>query len=250
MKRVLLLTILFIAVTAMVFAGGKKEKSDYVFAADCTWPPLEFVDESGTIVGFEIDLIAAISEKSGVSMVTRNVAWDGIFAGLDNGAYDGVASGVTITEERKNTMDFTTPILEVTQSIIVNKGNKNIKDESSLQGKKVGVQIGTTGNFAVEKVGGAVIRAYDDIGLAIEDLLNKNVDAAVADSLIAAEFVLANANYADKLEIIGSMGGEKEEIAIAVKKGNTELLKLLNDSLAGLENDGTMATLKQKWDIL
>ncbi|MFA7371315.1 MAG: basic amino acid ABC transporter substrate-binding protein [Sphaerochaetaceae bacterium] len=250
MKRVLLLTILFIAVTAMVFAGGKKEKSDYVFAADCTWPPLEFVDESGTIVGFEIDLIAAISEKSGVSMVTRNVAWDGIFAGLDNGAYDGVASGVTITEERKNTMDFTTPILEVTQSIIVNKGNKNIKDESSLQGKKVGVQIGTTGNFAVEKVDGAVIRAYDDIGLAIEDLLNKNVDAAVADSLIAAEFVLANANYADKLEIIGSMGGEKEEIAIAVKKGNTELLKLLNDSLAGLENDGTMATLKQKWDIL
>src|SRR5690554_3860025 len=158
MKRVLLLTILFIAVTAMVFAGGKKEKSDYVFAADCTWPPLEFVDESGTIVGFEIDLIAAISEKSGVSMVTRNVAWDGIFAGLDNGAYDGVASGVTITEERKNTMDFTTPILEVTQSIIVNKGNKNIKDESSLQGKKVGVQIGTTGNFAVEKVDGAVIR--------------------------------------------------------------------------------------------
>ncbi|SRR5690554_1654599 len=250
MKRILLVTILIVSITTLLFAAGKKESSDYVFAADCTWPPLEFVDENGDIVGFEIDLIAAIGEKSGYAMVTKNVPWDGIFAGLHNGSYDGVASGVTVTEERKNTMDFTTPVLEVTQSIIVHKGNKDIKDEKSLYGKRVGVQIGTTGNFAVEKVDGVVVRAYDDIGLAIEDLLNKNLEAAVADSLIAAEFVLANPNYADKLEIVGSLGDDIEQIAIAVKKGNSSLLKILNDTLAALEADGTMAALKKKWDIL
>ncbi len=250
MKRILLVTILIVSITTLLFAAGKKESSDYVFAADCTWPPLEFVDESGDIVGFEIDLIAAIGEKSGYTMVTKNVPWDGIFAGLHNGSYDGVASGVTVTEERKNTMDFTTPILEMNQSIIVHKGNTEIKNEKDLSGKRVGVQIGTTGNFAVEKVDGVVVRAYDDIGLAIEDLLNKNVEAAVADSMIAAEFVLANPNYADKLEIVGSLESEIEQIAIAVKKGNDPLLKILNDTLAALEADGTMAALKKKWDIL
>jgi polar amino acid transport system substrate-binding protein len=241
MKRILLVTILVVSITSLFLVSCKKETGEYVFAADCTWPPLEYVDENGAIVGFEIDLIAAIG---------KNVPWDGIFAGLYNGSYDGVASGVTVTEERKETMDFTTPILEVTQSIIVNKGNSAIKDEKSLVGKKVGVQIGTTGNFAVEKIDGAVVRAYDDIGLAIEDLLNKNVDAAVADSLIAAEFVLANPNYAQRLEIVGSLGGDIEEIAIAVKKGNSTLLKILNDTLAALEADGTMGALKKKWDIL
>lgn len=250
MKRILLVTILIVSIATLLFAAGKKETGDYVFAADCTWPPLEFVDESGAIVGFEIDLIAAIGEKSGHSMITKNVPWDGIFAGLYNGSYDGVASGVTVTEDRKNTMDFTTPILEVTQSIIVHKGNSEIKDEKSLNGKRVGVQIGTTGNFAAEKVDGVIVRAYDDIGLAIEDLLNRNLEAAVADSLIAAEFVLANPNYANRLEIVGSLGDDVEQIAIAVKKGNASLLKILNDTLAVLEADGTMAALKKKWDIL
>ena len=250
MKRILLVTILVVSITSLFLVSCKKETGEYVFAADCTWPPLEYVDENGAIVGFEIDLIAAIGEKSGYSMVAKNVPWDGIFAGFYHGSYDVVASGVNVTEDSKETMDFTTPILEVTQSIIVNKGNSAIKDEKSLVGKKVGVQIGTTGNFAVEKIDGAVVRAYDDIGLAIEDLLNKNVDAAVADSLIAAEFVLANPNYAQRLEIVGSLGGDIEEIAIAVKKGNSTLLKILNDTLAALEADGTMGALKKKWDIL
>lgn len=250
MKKTILLGILCIVLGSVLFAGGAKEKSDYVFASDCTWPPLEFVDESGAIAGFEIDLVAAIGKKSGYSMVSKNVAWEGIFAGLNNGAYDAVASGVTITEERKETMEFTTPILEVIQSIIVHKGTTAITSEKDLNGKTVGVQIGTTGHFATEKIPGVTVKAYDDIGLAIEDLLNKNLDAAVADSLIAAEFVLGNENYANKLQINGTVGQDKEQIAIAVKKGNSELLTILNDTLAALEADGTLTSLKKQWNIL
>jgi len=250
MKKAMLLGILLLVSMTMLFAAGDKEKEGYVFGSDCTWPPLEFVDENGEIVGFEIDLIAAMSERSGIPMTVRNVAWDGIFAGLANGAYDAVASGVTVLEERKATMDFTTPILEVTQSIVVNSDNNSIKGEKDLAGKTIGVQIGTTGNFAVEKITGVTVKAYDEIGLAVEDLLNNNLDAVVADSIIASDFVLANENYQNKLKSAGSLAGDVEQIAMAVKKGNTELLTIINENLAALEADGTIAELKAKWNIL
>lgn len=250
MKKLVVSALLLLVCVSFVFTAGQKEQDGYVFGSDATWPPLEFVDEDGEIVGFEIDLIKAISERSGVSMTVRNVAWDGIFAGLHNGAYDAVASGVTVLEERKATMDFTTPILEVTQSIIVRNNSAPIANESDLSGKTVGVQIGTTGHFAVEKISGVTVKAYDEIGLAIEDLLNGNVDATVADSIIAADFVLANPNYAARLNVSGEVAGDVEQIAMAVRKGNTELLNLLNENIAALQADGTIASLKEKWNIL
>jgi polar amino acid transport system substrate-binding protein len=86
--------------------------------------------------------------------------------------------------------------------------------------------------------------------LAVEDLLNKNLDAVVADSIIAADFVLANDNYSDKLTVTGSVAGDVEQIAMAVKKGNSELLNILNENIAALKADGTIAALKDKWNIL
>lgn len=135
MKKIVVLLVSLALVSTLLFASGAQEEvseKSYVFGSDCTWPPLEFVDENNEIVGFEIDLIKAISENSGVPMSVRNVAWEGIFAGLANGAYDAVASGVTILEERKAIMDFTTPILEVTQAIVVQKSSAPIADEKGL----------------------------------------------------------------------------------------------------------------------
>ena len=99
---------LFIVLTACfaVFASGAAESDGYTFATNANWPPLEYVDENGEIVGFEIDLINAMSEVSGVPMDYVNTSWDTIFAGLANGQYDAIASGVTVTEERKLTIDF------------------------------------------------------------------------------------------------------------------------------------------------
>lgn len=250
MKKIIVASVLFIFVASLLAAGGAKESEGYVFGSDCTWPPLEFVDENGEVVGFEVDLIAAMSERSGIPMTVRNVAWDGIFAGLNNGAYDAIASGVTILDERKATMDFTTPVLEVTQSIVVNKGTVGLTDGDSLSGRTLGVQIGTTGHFAAEKIPGTTVKAYDEIGLAIEDLLNRNLDAVIVDSIIAADFVLANANYADKLSVSGTVAGDTEQIAMVVKKGNTELLNILNENIAALKADGTIDALKKKWNIL
>ena len=249
------LTAIFLVLVAAfsIFAGGASEEGakKYVFAQDCTWPPLEYVDESGKIVGFEVDIISEMSKLTGIEMESRNTGWDGIFAGLVNGSYDAVASGVTITEERKMTLDFTDPILEVVQSIIVRAGDEDkVNSFETLSGNKVGVQIGTTGHFVAETAPGIILSVYDEIPLAVEDLLNGNVDAVVCDSLIAADFVLANENYAGKLSISGNASDEVEQIAMCVKKGNMELLEIINSSLKTLEENGTIDALKEKYNII
>ncbi len=246
---VILLALLF-ALSLPLFSGGAKEETEktYVFASDATWPPLEFVD-NGVLTGFEVELIPLIGEKAGVSMVVKNIPWDTIFAGLANGAYDGVASGVTVTEERKAIMAFSTTILEVGQVVIIpTKDKAKIKGIEDLAGKKIGVQIGTTGDFALENYP-VEKRAYDDIGLAIEDMLNGNVDAAVCDSLIASDFVLANDNYKSRLTVAGEPFTQ-EDIAIAVKKDDAKLLALVNKGLELAMADGSFDALKKKWNLL
>ncbi len=255
MKKTLI-TLLILLVSLSIFAAGGKEetKTAYTFAADATWPPLEFVDDAGNLTGFEVELMPLIGSKVGVEMSVKNIAWDGIFAGLLNGQYDGIASGVTITEERKATMLFSEPILSAGQVVIVKSTDADTYKDgiSSLKGKKVGVQIGTTGDITLsdnQDKYGVVVKQYDDIGLAIQDMLNGNLDAAVCDSLIASDFVLANENYKGVLTTVGGTF-TSEDIAIAVKKDNTALMELINKGLAAAKADGSFDALKAKWNLL
>lgn len=240
----------FVCVALCAFslmAGGSSEKDGYTFASDATWPPFEFIDEDGNLTGFEVELIPRIGEKVGVTMTVENIPWDTIFAGLANGQYDGVASGVTVTEERKNAMDFSMPIANQGQVVIV-MNDSPVQSIDDLSGARVGVQIGTTGDFALDDYD-VVRRQYDDIGLAIQDMINGNLEACVCDSLIASDFVLANANYSGLLRVAGEPFTD-EEIAIAVKKGDTELLNLVNQGLQMMMDDGSFDELKAKWNIL
>ncbi len=247
MKKIIALMLCLLA-CSWVFAGGASEDDGvYVFAADATWPPFEFIDENGNLTGFEVELVPMIGEHVGVEMRVENIAWDTIFAGLANGQYDGVASGVTVTEERKQTMDFSMPIASQGQVVVVMTGS-DIQSADDLTGKSVGVQIGTTGDFALDDYD-VDRRQYDDIGLAIQDMINGNLDACVCDSIIASDFVLANENYAGMLRVAGEPFTD-EEIAIAVKKGNTELLDLVNQGLQAMMDDGSFDALKAKWNIL
>ena len=248
MKKLSIVLIIVLS-ALMLFSCAKKEEQNkvYVFATDATWPPLEYIDESGNLTGFEVELVPMIGEKVGVKMEAKNIPWDTIFAGLANGQYDGVASGVSVTEDRKKTMDFSTPILEAGQVIIVKKAS-TVSGIDDIKGLKVGVQIGTTGDLVLDDYD-VVRKQYDDIGLALQDMLNGNIDACVCDSLIASDFVLANPNYKDKLKVAGS-AFTQEDIAIAVKKGNKELLDLINKGLEELKADGSYDKLKAKWNLL
>ena len=247
-KTFLVLLALICSVT--LFASGAGEDDGYTFATNANWPPLEYVDENGDIVGFEIDLIKAMSEVTGVPMDYVNTSWDTIFAGLANGQYDGIASGVTVTEERKQTIDFSQTIYQVTQSILTLKENEDLTDARSLFGKTVGVQMGTTGHFEMEEYPEIEIQAYEDIALAIEDMINGNSDAVVCDSVIASDYVLANENYREMLAVTGTASDTVEDIAIAVEKGNSELLDLINSAVDTLRESGQLEELYAKWNLI
>ena len=253
MKKLFTVLALVLFILTPVFANGAEEKAEekvYTVAANCEWPPFEFVDENGNIVGFEMDLVKAIGEAMGVKIEIQNVAWDGIFAGLQTGMYDAVASGVTVTELRKESMDFTTPFVTLDQAILVKADGPEYKNEKDLAGKKVGVQNGTTGHFAVQDAGIKDIKNFDNIPEAVLDLANGNIDAVVCDSLVANDYVLTNDQFKGALKVSGHLENtEVEDIAMCTTKGNP-FLQILEEGYQKCLADGTVDALKAKYNIL
>lgn len=250
LKRIVGLTAL-LAVAGILFMGAAPQKAPeklkIIVATDATWPPMEMVNEKKEIVGYDIDLMKAVADKAGFTVIFKNTAWDGIFAGLANGDYDAVISSVTITTDRLQTLDFSTPYINAGQVLIVRTSDKKASKLTDLIGKKVGAQIGTTGAFEIEKVKGCNLKTYDEIGLAIEDLANGRLDGVVADTPIAANYALQNAKYKGKLKIVGQPFTQ-EFYGIAVKKGNMTILSIINRGLKIVLSDRkTLDKLSKKW---
>jgi polar amino acid transport system substrate-binding protein len=239
---------LFVAFAALsLFVSCSSGPKKIVIASDTTFPPMEFVDEKQQIVGFDIDLMNAVAKSAGIEVTIKTVAWDGIFAGLANGDYDAVVSSVTITEERQKNYDFTKPYINAGQITVVNK-DATAKTLLELKGQPVGAQLGTTGASTVEKVFGNKdnLKAYDEIGLAFEDLFNKRLAAVVIDTPVAAQYVLRNEKYKSAFMMIGDPLSD-ENYGIVVKKGNQALLDLLNTGLDKVKADGTYDKIKAQW---
>ncbi|MGA7874297.1 MAG: basic amino acid ABC transporter substrate-binding protein [Desulfoferrobacter sp.] len=217
-----------------------------VIATDATWPPMEFVNADKEIVGFDIDYMKAAAKEGGYDVEFKNVAWDGIFGGLEAGKYDAICSSVTITDERKKSMDFSIPYFKVRQALVVPK-TSTAKTLDDLKGKTVGAQIGTTGYFAIKKVKGIEAKSYDEIGLAMEDLFNGRIDGVVCDDPVAAQYALQREDYKAKLKIAAVLDTGDEYYGVAVKKGNTEVLDLINKGIKAVEEKGIAKELRAKW---
>jgi polar amino acid transport system substrate-binding protein len=250
MKRVVIAIVALSLLVGLVACGrqadAEGETTSIVVASDAAWPPMEFVNEDKEIVGFDIDLINAIGDAAGFEVEVRNTAWDGIFAGLATGEYDAVISSVTITADRQETMDFSEPYINAGQVLIVAQSTTGVDELADLAGEQVGAQIGTTGAFEIQKVDGVELATYDEIGLAVEDLANGRIAGVVADTPIAADYVLQNDEYSDTLQIVGEPFTE-EYYGIAVQKGRDELLAMINEGLAEVKEAGLLEELEDKW---
>lgn len=246
MKKGLFILLIAVVAFSVLFVGCKKDSAVISVATDATWPPMEYVDANKDIVGFDIDLLNLAAKEGGFEVEFQNTAWDGIFAGLANGDYDAVISSVTITDERKKTMDFSTPYINAGQVLIVQNATSGVTEIADLKGKSVGAQIGTTGAFEVDKVAGVELKTYDELGLAIEDLVNGRIGGVVADTPIAADFALQNDSYKGKLKIVGDAFTD-EYYGVAVKKGNSEILDKINAGLKKVLDAGKDDELKDKW---
>jgi ABC-type amino acid transport substrate-binding protein len=242
MKRFTWLALVGLLVISLAFPACSSS-SKIRIATDATWPPFEYVDDSNKIVGFDIDLMNAIAEKEGLDIEFVNVAFDPLLAGMGSGTYDAAISSITIKPERAANMLFSDPYYVAGQMIVVKKDNTSITGESSLKGKKLGAQLGTTGESYAKEVSGATVKSYNQIGLAIQDLLNGQTDAVICDTPIANGFVGKNSA---NLKTVGTPLTE-ENYGIAVAKGQEDLLKKINDGLKKVKDEGLIDQLVQKW---
>ena len=160
-RRVWLVLVLFAMVCTGLVSGCQAQKK-VVVASDATWPPMEYVDENKNIVGFDIDLMKAIAKEGGFEVEIRNVAWDGIFAGLAAGEYDAIISSVTITPERQEKYDFSEPYINAGQIVVAAADSDITGPDASLKGKTVAAQIGTTGAMAIEEMDDVTLRVRRD----------------------------------------------------------------------------------------
>lgn len=225
--------------------GGREIK----IGSDTTYPPFEFVDESKQIVGFDPDLLAEICRRANCRATFITTGWDGIFAALAQGQFDAVASGVTITDERLQTVDFSAPYLRYGQVVLVRQDEGAITGVDALGGKVVAVQTGTTNDekaTALQKEGKLRdVRRYETFALAVQALLNRDVDAVIIDSYAADGFINLNTGRLKKV-------GEpftSEALGIAIKKGDETLKQAFDAALAQMTADGTLDRLYQKWFV-
>ena len=187
----------------------------FVVGTDAAYAPFESQNEKGEIVGMTIDMLSAVASKAGVEIKFVNTPWEGIFNSLQQGDRDILASSITITDERKQTMDFTNPYFDAYQLIAVKASSKVAKFDD-LKKLKVGVQTGTTGDEAVTKLLGknsTAIKRFESTPLALKELEAGGVDAVVADNGVVINYV--NNNPGAKFKTVSDKAFAPEQIGRA-----------------------------------
>ena len=204
----------------------------YVVGTDAAYAPFESQNEKGEIVGFDIDVVSAVAKKAGIEVKFVNTPWEGIFNNLAQGDRDLLVSAITITDERKQTMDFSAPYFDAQQLIAV-KTDSKIARFDDLKKLQVGVQTGTTGDEVVSKLIGKTstsIKRFESTPLALKELESGGVDAVVADNGVVIHHVANNAGA--KFKTVSDTAFTPEQYGLAVNKG-----------LAEIKADGTYAKI-------
>lgn len=217
---------------------------------DAEYPPYAYLDKDGNAVGFDVDSMKWIAEQQGFDVTFHPTAWDGIIPALQAGKIDIIYSGMTITEERAEKVNFTIPYWKVDQSVAIHTDTDYTMEDFKAGDLVVGGQRGTTGVYWVEenlietgKMPEANLKLYDNFPLATQDLENKRVDAIIYDRPPMEDAI------ADKpLVIIGDID-TGEEYGAAVRKSDVTLLNALNEGIADLMNDPYWEELKDKYDM-
>ncbi len=218
------------------------EAGKLTMATNAAFPPYEMTTDAGEFEGIDVETATVIAEKLGLELQIDDMDFDAALLSVQQGKADIVMAGVTVTDERKNVMDFSDSYATGIQSIIVPEGS-DIASPDDLSGKKIGTQRGTTGNiYCTDDFGEDCVVAYDNGLTAVQALNNGQVDAVVIDNAPAQEFVASN----NGLVILETSYAE-EDYAIGMAKGNTALLEAVNAALAELKADGTLQEIVDKY---
>ncbi len=262
MKKIICLTLAVLMIaTAMVAFSACGKKEELVMATNAAFPPYEYKDDNGEFAGIDIEIAKAIAEKLGMELKIEDVDFDTIVAGVESGKFTMGMAGMTVTDERKQSVNFTTTYAKGIQVVIVKEGSSitaaddffnldaegnwvSLKDANT----KVGVQQGTTGDIYASSepkdwgFGENNVVRYKTGADAIQALKEDKVSAVIIDNEPAKAFVAAN----EGLKIL-AVDYANEDYAICVNKENTELLDKINQALKELKEEGKLDEIINKY---
>lgn len=215
-----------------------------VMGTNAEFPPFEFLNENNEYDGFDIDLAKEIAAILGKELVIQDMAFDGLIPALQADRVDMVVAAMTIREDRREQVAFTEPYYNAGQVIVVRADNEDIQGVEDLAaGKKIGVQLGTTGDFKAQEITASdnIIR-FQQIGLVFEELATGRIDAIIIDVPVAQRYTEMREGF----KIVGETLTE-EFFGIAINKNNPELLAEVNAALAEIKASGKYDELISKW---
>lgn len=255
-KSLLFLTALAAAAAIMTGCSGKESSSEaggdsqeqevLTVAMELAYPPFETKDEQGNPSGVSVDFMKDFGEYIGKEIRIENISFDGLIPSLQTGKADMVMSSMTITEERKETVDFSEPYANALLAVLTNKDSQITSvDDLNQEGKKVAVKTGSTGYlYAQEHLKNAEIIALQDESACVMEVSQGKADGFIYDQLTIYR------NWQNNLDTTNAVFIPFQDVepwGIAVKKGNTELLNQLNEFIETYREDGGFEELTEKY---
>ena len=246
----------FLALCIAGCAGKNKDSDDLslqkvldsgqlVLGLDENYPPMGYRDESGQIVGFDIDMAQEVCKRIGISLVTQPIEWEKKEEELNNGAIDCIWNGMSVSPDRMASMCLSQSYLR-SELVFVVMSDSNIKDVHDIKGKTVGVQLGSTTEDELKKsalIQDITLAGYVDNKELMQDLVQRKVDVAFIDTISTYYYSSMNDDSIYVLPTVFS----REELAIGFRKDDHALRNKVQDTINEMNADGTLKTISEKW---
>ena len=226
--------------------GTESTGEKYIIATDTVFPPFEFTNEDGDFVGIDVDIVNAIAEDQGIEVEIQSLGFDAALLAVQSGQADGVIAGMSITDERKETFDFSEPYFDADVTMAVAAGS-DIKSYEDLAGKTVAVKTATNGAAYAKSIAdeyGFTVVEFKDSPTMYQDVIAGNTAACFEDYPVMAYNIKNGAG----LEIPEGMTAAGSDYGFAVKKGeNAELLEAFQQGLANIKANGKYQEIIDKY---
>ncbi len=229
------------------FANAKDfTKDTLIVGTNATYPPFEFLDDKSEVTGFDFDLMAELSKRIGFKYEVLNMSFDGLIPALKSGKIDIAAAAMSATPARKKAVDFSNAYYFTENLFLKHKDSTDITKIDDLNGKKIGVQLGTVQEMAAKELNGVDVSASEDIFVAIMSLKNKKVDAVLVDSSIGYSYLKKNQDLVEFAKVPDGSEG----FSLAFDKNKyPDLIEKINVEIENMKKDGTFDKILEKYDL-
>ncbi|RBW67442.1 amino acid ABC transporter substrate-binding protein [Bacillus taeanensis] len=208
-----------------------------------TYAPYTFHNEAGELTGYDVEVIKEVAKRMDVEVEFMETQWDSMFAGLNSERFDVIANQVGINEDRLANYDFSTPYTYSSSVIVTPADNNDINSFEDLKGKKSAQSL--TSNYgALAEENGAELVGVEGLAQSIQLIKQGRVDVTVNDKLAVLDYMKAQNDESIK---IAAQSDEVSEMAFTFNKGNEELVEAVNEQLAAMKEDGTLAKISKEW---